>query len=150
PGMMLHYVDPYMTYGPFDVGERTMDFFVLRQQESSLLAWMPEMRELLPQPLPEPRRNYRLDLQPHLAQPLPPAGGSGSIAVLEGDPDGLAAHVVLAGPGATFATPPATGTGGAFSCVVGGTLHHAGRTFAPMSLAWTPAGDPGLQVQSGA
>jgi hypothetical protein len=134
---MLHFLDAYVSYGPFGSAE-SFEFYTLRAQATTEPArFMPRDRDKL---IRRGRRNILVEL------PFGDRERSRSIKVkpiIEPDPDGLAAVVVVAGPGATMKEAVVTSGAGRYYWVLSGAVVAGGDIFGPRSLAWC---DPDVEV----
>jgi hypothetical protein len=143
----VHYTDAYTTYGPFGTTESPMRFFTLRPAGSTITGFMPEMKDSLPRPLKPPHRNYVVDLENWLSEPLPPAGESHCISVLDKQSDDLAMTVLIAGPNCRVVIGEDVSAAG-YCCVLEGELRGE-ETYGPLSIGWVAPGGGPIHVQSG-
>jgi hypothetical protein len=146
-GIVVHYADAYVTYGPFGTKGLPFSFFTLRADGNEEVYWMPESRDQLPPP-PRPRhRNIHVDVETN-------AELEAAIETLELRPlieqqsDGLAAHLAVIPPHQTAIDGSTSQAPGRYHCVVSGDIVHEGHTFGPRSLGWLPA-DSALPVTAG-
>ena len=141
--VFLHYADAYTTYGPFGTGERPLKVFTCRSSASTVTAYMPRDRKLLPD-LP-PRRNIHIDLAPWLSRTASPDSATVD-SLIEPHADGLAAYLISAGENATVTTPPPERGNGQYFCVLSGVVVHGGAEFTEASLGYCPSGPTALTV----
>lgn len=133
---VVHYADPYTTYGPFGPGDEPMDFFTLRAKYEPYTGFMPEAREHL---VGRPGRNIHVEVEP--ADDLTDAGPEPQCETLMEDGDGLLAELVTLGPGASIAGRDPSGTGGQYYCVIGGALQGEATRYEPKALLWVAPED---------
>jgi hypothetical protein len=136
PAVELHYADAFVTYGPFSAGEERIRFFTLRPCQGQFKGEMPSERHKLRY---QGRRGIHADLEPFLASTAA-AGDSTVEHVIPRHDDGLAASVVVAGPHASVRIDHGA-TGGAYLCVVSGSVECGDRSFGAFALGWDAA-DP--------
>jgi hypothetical protein len=144
PAVELHYADAFVTYGPFSAGEERIRFFTLRPCQGQFKGEMPSERHRLRY---QGRRGVHVDLEPFLSRAVgsPPAssvaaGDSIVEHVIPTHDDGLSARVVVAGADATVRLDHDRPHGGAYLCVLSGSVATADWSFGPLSLAWEAAG----------
>jgi hypothetical protein len=85
------------------------------------------------------RRGVHIDVEAHLSRPA--AGDSTAVDLIAGDPDGLAARLVVAGAGAVATVTIAPPNSGTYVCVLSGRVAVGARNVGPLSLGWVPAGE---------
>jgi hypothetical protein len=136
PAVELHYADAFVTYGPFSAGEERIRFFTLRPCQGQFKGEMPSERHKLRY---QGRRGIHVDLEPLLASRA--ASGASIIEnVIPTHDDGLSATVVVAGPDTAIRLDHGRPHGGAYVCVLSGSVESGDRSFGPFSLAWEAAG----------
>jgi hypothetical protein len=151
PAVELHYADAFVTYGPFSAGAERIQFFTLRPRQGQFKGNMPGERHKLRY---QGRRGMHVDLEPLLAESLP-ARQAIATDVIAPDADGLAARVVVAGPGAAVGLGQPHSHGGVYVCVLSGSIESGGRSFGRLALGWEDRGaeagcEPGDDAMAGA
>lgn len=152
PGV-VHYVDPYVPYGPLMSGARGIAFLTLRGIADSGAYFVPENRERLASSRSErgavPRRNKQVDLS--VGSEEPGRGWRDHVC----DEDGLRISAAGVTPDVPLEVPPIEGEG-AYLVVLSGTVTGpdavAGTetTYGPGSLTFRlPGSEAGEPVRSG-
>lgn len=141
--VFLHYADAFMTYGPFGTGDTSMTVATGRSWASTLTAYMPRDRQLLPSV--HGTRNIHVDLSDHIGN-CDLAGGATIDTLVEPHDDGLAAYLVTAGPDAEFTTPVPLCGGGQYFCVLNGAVMQSGAEFTRTSLGYCEPGPTQLTI----
>ncbi|MCU1451980.1 MAG: hypothetical protein JWN46_126 [Acidimicrobiales bacterium] len=127
----VHYTDAYSVYGPIVAGDQGLSFFVLRQHYDGEGHPMPGSRDELVGP---PGRNIS-------------ASGTGEL--IEGQPDGLAAAVLEAAPGAELASPDPGTTSGQYVVVLDGVATLGDEDLDPWSTLYVEPNDPAVRLTAG-
>lgn len=130
--LMLHYVDAYVTYGPFGSRDHAFDFYTLRAQSSVDVAFMPRERQKL---LRRGRRNEHISLKDKLGTVVDPKSHQ-IRPVLGPHNDGLAAYLLVAGANASVVPPLSRPNGGQYYCLLSGSIVMAGARYDARSVAW--------------
>lgn len=135
--VMGHYSDAYSPYGPIVAGPVGVDFFTMRLQATVTTEYMPGARDKMPR---KAGRNLHFDVpsltDDDLREPAPYA----CRPLLASHPDGLAAYVLRAGPGARVQAPTPRDSAGQMLVIVAGTALLAGKPLSRRSsLYLTPS-----------
>ena len=141
--LVVHYADAHTVYGPLIGADPPLRYFTLRAEPTTVTAYMPESRALLPGP---GGRNLHSDLDP-----LPAAPGPGHVTssrLLGDERDGLEVSYLAAGPGARI-TIPGAGPAGQFFFLVAGAIESEAVRCPPESMGWQPPGSPTWEVTAG-
>lgn len=121
----VHYAGRRTGYGPILSGPQGLWYFSLRPRKDPGARFLPEWRDRMGK---GPRRHI-------LADPVS-AGGAGTRAVIEPQPDGIAAWMVCAPPGARI-EPPAPAPGAArYYLVADGSIDWQGARLPRLSAAF--------------
>ena len=133
----VHFAGSHTGYGPIRSGSRGLHYFSLRPRKDPGARFLPEWRDRMKK---GPKRHI-------LADPVSP-GGAGTRTVIEPQPDGIAAWMIYAPPGARIEPPlPAPGAARYYLVVDGGvqwqgaslpalsTAFAAGESFQPLAGA---------------
>jgi len=136
PLIMLHYTDAYSVYGPFTAKEEPMNFFSMRAERNTFIAFMPEDRDKLAW---KGKRNLDRGFEHLSSSEFPEASRTRCEAIWERDEDGFEASAILAGPGATMTLPDTEGSSGQYIVVIDGSVEHDGKKFGFKSLGWQGA-----------
>jgi hypothetical protein len=143
--VMLHYTDAYSTYGPFSSGPDTrLAYATLRARSSNYGGVMPGARDELIRR--GGLRNLTVDVD---LGAIPDAPRVDTRQVIGGYDDGLAATLVMLGPGASHRVPASLPTSGRYTCVLTGDLVVDGQHYEPRSLGWSDPGSTELHVSAG-
>jgi hypothetical protein len=129
PPVSFHFADAFTPYGPIVPAdeERGIDFFTLRPRTRPGLYWMPGSKDKLEQ---RAGRNVAAAMPDG-----PPARGEPRLqALIEPEPDGLAAFACRLEAGERETGPSPAGTGGQFYLVSRGSLQHDGDELPRLSL----------------
>jgi hypothetical protein len=137
PAVELHYADAFVTYGPFSAGPERIRFFTLRPCQGQFKGEMPAERHKLRY---QGRRGIHVDVEPHLAT-TPATGESTEVELIAGEPDGLCARLVVAGPGAEASPAIPAPNSGTYLCVLSGPAVVGDRRVGPHALGWIAADD---------
>jgi len=131
---VVHYADPWTTYGPISADDAGIDYFTIRMQADVGAGFMPESR------VGKPRSGRSLSIHLDMAGD---EGSWGSRTLYSDAHDGLALHQVAVAPGHRPVLPPLTGAGRLFTILVG-ALDVEGRRHGEGT--WGRAPDPSLDV----
>lgn len=143
----VHYAGAHTPYGPIVSGPEGLSYFTLRDGFDPGARFMPGARA----ELARVRRRFLLtdDVAVDPPDVLRSRRGAVTETVIAPQPDGLAAMLVRAGPGAQAAGPePATG-GGQYLLVLAGALRHEGRDLPVNSCLFVARGDPAPGIAAG-
>jgi len=131
---VVHYADPWTTYGPISSGDSGIDYFTIRMQADVGASFMPEARA----GKPRSGRNLSVALDLALGE-----GSCASRTLLSDASDGLALHRVAVAPGDHPVLPQMTGAGRLFT-IVAGALAIDDRQYGEGT--WGRAPDPSLDA----
>jgi hypothetical protein len=147
PEVFLLYSDAYSVYGPFGAGpEAHLHVFTLRGTGTNFHGSMPRCRDEL---LYRGARQHRLDLGPLLAKGAPAPDEVEVHAIVEPEPDGLAAYLMRIGPHTESAAPTGELRTGRYTVVLAGDIQYDGREFGPNSLGWSCGDAADLVLRGG-
>ena len=121
----VHFAGSHTGYGPIRSGSRGLHYFSLRPRKDPGARFLPEYRDRMRK---GPKRHI-------LADPVS-ASGAGTTTVIEPQPDGIAAWLVCAAPGARI-EPPAPAPGAArYYLVTDGSIDWQGARLPRLSTAF--------------
>ena len=141
--LYLHYVDAFTPYGPILPGPIGYRFVTIRDTADQVgVKFMPESRG-------DRKRFDGRQIHSHysLSEHQFSAGPEWT-TLIPPQPDGLAAHVVSAGPGQDFENLSRT-AGGTHILVVKGSLSHQGEEHPPPTTLYLAAQDAGTTLKAG-
>lgn len=142
----VHYAGAYTGYGPITAGSEGLDYFTLRARMDSGAQFLPAAREKMKR---VPRRHLLGNaVRPSEASALAGRGELEVLAVLEPQPDGIAAWMLRLPPAGCAATPLHCG-GGRFLLVIGGSLELNGERLPRLSTAFISAEEPVPPLRAG-
>ncbi len=133
----VHYAGRHTGYGPITAKERGLWYFSLRALTDPGARFLPEARELM-------ERTPKVNL---LGDPVKP-GGAPVQPVIAPRPDGVAAWLLHAAPGATL-HPPAHPGGGRYWIVVAGELLAGDERLPRLAAAFASAGETAFAPKAG-
>lgn len=105
----VHYAGRHTGYGPIEAGPQGLWYFSLRAHSDPGARFLPEWRDRMER---GPKRHLLAD----------PVDGSVARAVIEPQPDGIAAWVLHAAPGSTLSPPPLPDGAARYYLVLSGAL----------------------------
>jgi hypothetical protein len=151
--LTVQYAGAHSPYGPIVAGDAGVTYFTLRAAWDPGAKYMPQSRDKL-----KPGRQRQV-----LGRPMVPADPAAlralsrpeTIAIIEREPDGMAAWMLRLGARAEIPFPDPSDGGGQYHVVVGGSLRRDGRDFGALSCLYATrdepvraaaAGDDGLEL----
>jgi hypothetical protein len=143
----VHYAGAHTGYGPIAAGAEGLWYFTLRPVMDAGAHFLPESRD----------RMKRIPKRHLLGQPVEASPGSELArlpapvvdAVLEPQPDGIAAWTLRAPPGASAQAPQHEGGGGLFCLVIAGGQRHAGNVLPMLATSFIAAEESGFTILAG-
>jgi hypothetical protein len=145
--VMVHYTDAYSTYGPFRAAaDRPLRYATIRAESSNFGGVMPGARAEL---IRRGRRSVSVPVEQATLADVPAPGGSSVVDVIEQHADGLAARLVLLGPGSERHLATQDRTAGRAWLIVAGDVVIDQASCAAGAIGWSSNDDPEVVVTAG-
>jgi hypothetical protein len=144
--LTVQYAGAHSPYGPIAAGDAGVTYFTLRAAWDPGAKYMPQSRGRL---RPGPRRQTLGTIRPYDPAALRVLTQPETVALIEREPDGMAAWLMRLGPGAESSIPDPADSGGQYHVVAGGTLLKDGDAMPALSCLYVTPDEPAYIARAG-
>ncbi len=144
--LTVQYAGAHSPYGPIAAGDAGVTYFTLRAAWDPGAKYMPQSRGRL---RPGPRRQTLGTIRPYDPAALRVLTQPETVALIEREPDGMAAWLMRLGPGAESLIPDPADSGGQYHVVAGGTLLKDGDAMPALSCLYVTPDEPAYIARAG-